>query len=56
MNSSGIVQTLWNYRNVLRDHGISYGDYVEQLTGFFYGSEWPEEIKTESAFEDYLLL
>ncbi len=27
-----IVQKLWNYCNVLRDDGLSYGDYVEQLT------------------------
>ena len=32
MNTSGIVQKLWNYSNVLRDDGMSYGDYVEQLT------------------------
>lgn len=32
MTSSGIVQKLWNYCNVLRDDGMSYGDYVEQLT------------------------
>ena len=32
MNSSTIVQKLWNYCNVLRDDGMSYGDYVEQLT------------------------
>jgi type I restriction enzyme M protein len=30
--SSVIVQKLWNYCNVLRDEGISYGYYVEQLT------------------------
>lgn len=27
-----LVQKLWNYCNVLRDDGMSYGDYVEQLT------------------------
>src|SRR5713226_3195915 len=32
MSSSAIVQKLWNYCNVLRDDGMSYGDYVEQLT------------------------
>ncbi len=32
MNSSTVVQKLWNYCNVLRDDGMSYGDYVEQLT------------------------
>jgi hypothetical protein len=29
MNTSTIVQKLWNYCNVLRDDGMSYGDYVE---------------------------
>ncbi|OIQ90418.1 type I restriction enzyme EcoKI M protein [mine drainage metagenome] len=32
MNTATIVQKLWNYCNVLRDEGMSYGDYVEQLT------------------------
>lgn len=27
-----LVQKLWNYCNVLRDDGLSYGDYLEQLT------------------------
>jgi len=27
-----LVSKLWNYCNVLRDDGVSYGDYVEQLT------------------------
>ncbi len=30
--SSTIVQRLWNYCNVLRDDGVSYGDYVEQFS------------------------
>jgi type I restriction enzyme M protein len=30
--ASSIVQRLWNYCTVLRDDGLSYGDYVEQLT------------------------
>ena len=34
MNSESItiVQRIWNYCNVLRDDGVSYGDYLEQLT------------------------
>ncbi len=32
MNSGNLVQKLWNYCNILRDDGLSYGDYVEQLT------------------------
>ncbi len=31
-NSAQLVQKLWNYCNILRDDGLSYGDYVEQLT------------------------
>jgi hypothetical protein len=31
-NTHSLVQKLWNYCNVLRDDGMSYGDYVEQLT------------------------
>src|SRR4051812_26649891 len=30
--SNGLVSKLWNYCNILRDDGLSYGDYVEQLT------------------------
>ena len=29
---SAIGQKLWNYCDVLRDAGLSYGDYLEQLT------------------------
>jgi len=32
LNTSTLVQKLWNDCNVLRDDGMSYGDYVEQLT------------------------
>jgi type I restriction enzyme M protein len=32
MSPTAIVQKLWSYCNVLRDDGLSYGDYVEQLT------------------------
>src|SRR6202158_2201407 len=32
MGSNGLVQRVWGYCNVLRDEGLSYGDYVEQLT------------------------
>ncbi len=33
MNSpTALVQKLWNDCNILLDDGLSYGDYVEQLT------------------------
>jgi type I restriction enzyme M protein len=31
-DSAQVVQKLWNYCNLLRDDGLSYGDYLEQLT------------------------
>lgn len=31
-DSSSLVRRLWQYCNVLRDDGLSYPDYVEQLT------------------------
>jgi type I restriction enzyme M protein len=29
---TALVSKVWNYAHVLRDQGISYGDYVEQIT------------------------
>jgi len=29
---TSLVSKVWNYAHVLRDQGISYGDYVEQIT------------------------
>jgi type I restriction enzyme M protein len=43
--SSGIVQRLWNYCNVLRDDGVSYGDYVEQLTYLLFLKMADEQTK-----------
>ena len=30
--AASVGQKIWNYCNVLRDAGLSYGDYLEQLT------------------------
>ena len=32
MTNEQLVAKVWNYAHVLRDQGISYGDYVEQIT------------------------
>ena len=32
MSASEIVNKVWNYAHVLRDDGVDYGDYVEQIT------------------------
>ncbi len=44
-DSSQIVQRLWNYCNVLRDDGVSYGDYVEQLTYLLFLKMADEQTK-----------
>ena len=31
-DTASIVSKVWNYCNILRDDGVSYGDYLEQLT------------------------
>src|SRR5258708_8665211 len=31
-NTSGIVSKVWAFCNTLRDDGVGYGDYLEQLT------------------------
>jgi type I restriction enzyme M protein len=32
MNTASIVSKVWSFCNLLRDDGVSYGDYLEQLT------------------------
>ena len=31
-NTSGIISKVWSFCTILRDDGVSYGDYLEQLT------------------------
>jgi type I restriction enzyme M protein len=44
-DSSAIVQKLWNYCNVLRDDGLSYQDYIEQLTFLLFLKMADEQTK-----------
>ena len=32
MNASSIVSRVWSFCTTLRDDGVGYGDYLEQLT------------------------
>jgi type I restriction enzyme M protein len=45
-SSENIVQKLWNYCNILRDDGLSYGDYVEQLTFLLFLKMADEQSRT----------
>jgi type I restriction enzyme M protein len=42
---NGLVQRLWSYCNVLRDDGLSYGDYLEQLTYLLFLKMADEQTK-----------
>jgi type I restriction enzyme M protein len=44
-NGNGLVQRLWSYCNVLRDDGLSYGDYLEQLTYLLFLKMADEQTK-----------
>jgi type I restriction enzyme M protein len=44
-DSAVIVQKLWNYCNVLRDDGLSYQDYIEQLTFLLFLKMADEQTK-----------
>ena len=53
MNNQEIVQKLWNLCNVLRDDGISYQDYVTELTYILFlkmaketGTEYTKDSQT----------
>ena len=32
MADHAVVSKVWNFANVLRDDGVGYGDYLEQIT------------------------
>jgi len=52
MNSATIVQKLWNDCNVLRDDGMSNGDYVEHLTYLLFLKMADERSKAQNKFQD----
>ena len=48
MTTASIVQRVWNYCHTLRDDGVSYGDYLEQLTYILVlniAEEWVENLE-----------
>jgi type I restriction enzyme M protein len=44
-SENDLVQRLWSYCNVLRDDGLSYGDYLEQLTYLLFLKMADEQTK-----------
>ena len=51
-DSTAIIQKLWNYCNVLRDDGLSYQDYIEQLTFLLFLKMADEQRSRRSAAVD----
>ena len=47
MTNEQLVSKVWNYAHVLRDQGISYGDYIEQITYLLF-------LKMDQEREEYL--
>jgi len=45
IESSNVIQRVWNYCHVLRDDGVSYGDYLEQLTYLLFLKMADEQTK-----------
>jgi len=56
MNTSTLIRKLWNYGNVLRDDGMSYGDYVEQPDGRWCAYSYDELIARDKAGLDIFWL
>ncbi len=46
MTAPALVQKLWIYCNILRDDGLSYGDYLEQLTFLLFLKMADEQSRT----------
>ena len=44
-DASQVVAKLWNFCTVLRDDGVSYGDYVQQLTNLLFLKMADEQTK-----------
>lgn len=52
--SHSIVQRLWNYCHVLRDDGVGYGDYVEQLTYLLFLKMADEQMQLPSSRRSHI--
>ena len=47
MTDSSIVSKIWNLADVLRDDGVGYGDYLEQITYLLF-LKMADELNTPS--------
>jgi len=52
MSESAIISKVWNFANVLRDDGVGYGDYLEQITYLLFLKMVDEKNKEHIAFDE----
>lgn len=49
MNEQSLIAKVWNYAHVLRDEGVSFGDYVGQITFLLFDrAPAGEEVATKA--------
>lgn len=48
-DTSAIVSEVWNYAPVLKNAGVGYGDYVEQITYLLFLKLVPPSLKLRQA-------
>jgi len=53
-DANSLVQKLWSYCNILRDDGLSYPDYVEQLTYLLFLKMADEYARTSPTNKDMI--
>ena len=54
MSNEQLVSKVWNYAHVLRDQGISYGDYIEQITYLLFAKRL-DDLHTAKEKQAHLL-
>jgi len=55
MNTNAVISRVWSFCNTLRDDGVSYGDYLEQLTYLMMADEYskPPYLRDVGVPEEY---
>jgi len=55
VNSSTLITKVWNFCHTLRDDGLGYGDYLEQMTYLLFlkfADEYTQTSHLELAMKD----
>lgn len=55
MTTNGIVQKIWNFCHTLRDDGVGYGDYLEQITYQLFLKNCDDSVQTHPMTPSYIV-